>query len=673
MPARTNNAEARNTMQHYMALVKDCYRSKDSRGALQVLDLLQKENRVQPDTQLLNYILLVCVAAGSKDMTQRLFNVMEKSGCADLVTYNTVLKSFVESEDLASAETLLRRMQNNPNISPDGVTFNLMVNACVVCRQHEKAWDYIEKIKAAKLTVDVCEDVLLLSTCLDACARLGECGLLRNLLTYFEKSDLRLNAHAYGTVIKAYGRLGDMDRITYSSIIKGLCCSNVPHGLEVALQLFDNMQQRAHIKADAIIYNTLIQGAATRKRVQLVELLLQHMIDHGVPPSSYTLCQCVKLHEYPCSALEERQREEDVHVPPQQRKLRRHRLSPQSRFQRRKRFTIGKCNNLQRVLELHRELPARFHFRADEYVHTAMIAACAQNGAPLLAARVAVQACTAGQQLSATMLRKVLLDLQQRRQRAEEEVGESDPEASRAAVDSVIEELKQLIWRRHGQDPQQVQETCHSPTEQPREPPAQQPHPQQHKPAPKQGEGQGERTRKKPLLLLRRQKASSCKVHMSGKGPAQKSQAAKKTAGKSLGPRYRRRKRTESFALYIYKVLKQVHPETGVSKKSMSIMNSFINDIFDRLADEAVRLIRYNKKHERYCRTHSTSNHHTSVHPATHKLAGSTNRGAISCVPELLPHTRCFHQFLGRGAMPPTESDFSDKKKLLPNIVQPYT
>ncbi|BAM42455.1 histone H2B variant 1 [Theileria orientalis] len=83
---------------------------------------------------------------------------------------------------------------------------------------------------------------------------------------------------------------------------------------------------------------------------------------------------------------------------------------------------------------------------------------------------------------------------------------------------------------------------------------------------------------------------------MSGKVPSSKSHAAKKTAGKTLGVRYRRKKRVESFSLYIYKVLKQVHPETGVSKKSMSIMNSFINDVFDRLALEATRLIRYNKK-----------------------------------------------------------------------------
>jgi histone H2B len=57
------------------------------------------------------------------------------------------------------------------------------------------------------------------------------------------------------------------------------------------------------------------------------------------------------------------------------------------------------------------------------------------------------------------------------------------------------------------------------------------------------------------------------------------------------------KKRTETFSVYIYRVLKQVHPETGVSKKSMSIMNSFINDIFEKIALEASKLVRYNKKH----------------------------------------------------------------------------
>ena len=56
------------------------------------------------------------------------------------------------------------------------------------------------------------------------------------------------------------------------------------------------------------------------------------------------------------------------------------------------------------------------------------------------------------------------------------------------------------------------------------------------------------------------------------------------------------KKRKESYAIYIYKVLKQVHPDTGVSSKAMSIMNSFVNDLFERIAAEASRLAHYNKR-----------------------------------------------------------------------------
>ena len=77
------------------------------------------------------------------------------------------------------------------------------------------------------------------------------------------------------------------------------------------------------------------------------------------------------------------------------------------------------------------------------------------------------------------------------------------------------------------------------------------------------------------------------------KTPSKKS--AKKTSKKTSSSSSRK-KRVESYSSYIYKVLKQVHPDTGISKKGMSIMNSFINDIFERIALEASKLCRFSKK-----------------------------------------------------------------------------
>ncbi len=81
-------------------------------------------------------------------------------------------------------------------------------------------------------------------------------------------------------------------------------------------------------------------------------------------------------------------------------------------------------------------------------------------------------------------------------------------------------------------------------------------------------------------------------------GKATKSIKTSKTprVGKDGKPIRSKRASVETYSSYVYRVLKQVHPDTGISKRAMSIMNSFIGDIFERLAAEAGRLSRYNKK-----------------------------------------------------------------------------
>ena len=82
--------------------------------------------------------------------------------------------------------------------------------------------------------------------------------------------------------------------------------------------------------------------------------------------------------------------------------------------------------------------------------------------------------------------------------------------------------------------------------------------------------------------------------------PAKKAKGATKKAEKrpaAAGDKKKMRKRRrESYSIYIYKVMKQVHPDTGISSRAMGIMNSFVNDVFERVAGEASRLAHYNKR-----------------------------------------------------------------------------
>lgn len=120
--------------------------------------------------------------------------------------------------------------------------------------------------------------------------------------------------------------------------------------------------------------------------------------------------------------------------------------------------------------------------------------------------------------------------------------------------------------------------------------------------------------------------ASKAPPSTGGKAPASasKTTAAKKTSKSPAGDSDKKKTRTlrkETYSTYIYRVLKQVHPDTGISNKAMAILNSFVADIFgvyphpahfaheeaplltfcdsdstERIASEASKLASYNKK-----------------------------------------------------------------------------
>jgi len=79
-------------------------------------------------------------------------------------------------------------------------------------------------------------------------------------------------------------------------------------------------------------------------------------------------------------------------------------------------------------------------------------------------------------------------------------------------------------------------------------------------------------------------------------GKAVKKAGKAQKAVRATDKKKKKKRRKESFSIYIYKVLKQVHPDTGISSKAMSIMNSFVNDIFERISAEASKLSHYNKR-----------------------------------------------------------------------------
>ncbi|XP_007208559.2 histone H2B.2 [Prunus persica] len=79
--------------------------------------------------------------------------------------------------------------------------------------------------------------------------------------------------------------------------------------------------------------------------------------------------------------------------------------------------------------------------------------------------------------------------------------------------------------------------------------------------------------------------------HKSDEVKTQK--GGKKSSEKKRKRKRRERGRGEEYKIYVHRVLKQVHPGMGVSSKGMTVLNNLMNDMFERLADEAARLTKY--------------------------------------------------------------------------------
>lgn len=77
-----------------------------------------------------------------------------------------------------------------------------------------------------------------------------------------------------------------------------------------------------------------------------------------------------------------------------------------------------------------------------------------------------------------------------------------------------------------------------------------------------------------------------------GKGKG-KSKIAAKSATKGLK---RKKTRVRSYGSYIYSVLKQEMPDNSISRRAMGVLNSFVNDLFERLAQESIRMAKVAKR-----------------------------------------------------------------------------
>ncbi|XP_019574356.2 histone H2B type W-T [Rhinolophus sinicus] len=83
---------------------------------------------------------------------------------------------------------------------------------------------------------------------------------------------------------------------------------------------------------------------------------------------------------------------------------------------------------------------------------------------------------------------------------------------------------------------------------------------------------------------------------MEAPAPAPENPKQKQPRRRCRRRRRRRRGSADSFATYFSRVLKSVHEGLSLSQEAVSVMDSFVKDIFERIADEASHLVRNTRR-----------------------------------------------------------------------------
>jgi len=301
-------------LNQHVTMIKACGRKHDLRGAKQAFDRL-KQSGAPLSPLIYNCLLDACVQCGDMKAAEEYFGQMKQLECADVVSYNTLLKSYLQMNRSDAAERLLQEMTAQ-GLPANRVTYNELLNAKVASKDRRGMWKLVECMKDAHVTpnavtcsillkaltehshaqdvadtmellkqMDEPMDEVLFSSVIEACIRTRRLDLLSEMMRKYANQGglLALTAPTYGSMIKAYGQAHDVERlwelwnemtqrgvrptaITLGCMVDALVKNNA---VESAWKLLHTLLEDEHLNTlvNTVIYSTVLKGFAMAKQV----------------------------------------------------------------------------------------------------------------------------------------------------------------------------------------------------------------------------------------------------------------------------------------------------------------------------------------------------------------------------------------------------------------------
>ncbi|CAF1285678.1 unnamed protein product [Rotaria sp. Silwood1] len=195
-----------------LTIIDTCTRSNHIERGRQIETFINQSSKWKDDIRLQTSLIKMYMKCQMIDQAERIFQKISQLPECDVVVYNAMLKGYLQNHKAEYCFSYVDKMRSK--ISPDNVTYILLLNACTILRD-EKRGKTIHNELLSSLNI---QHVHLQNALIDFYGKINQINIAEKI---FYEMNLR-------------------ETSTYNSLMKAYLVNNMP--LKV-LELFEQMKQ----------------------------------------------------------------------------------------------------------------------------------------------------------------------------------------------------------------------------------------------------------------------------------------------------------------------------------------------------------------------------------------------------------------------------------------------
>lgn len=233
----------------YTTLMKGYMKAGRLSDTVRMLEAMrrEKDSGSHPDHVSYTTVISALVKAGSMDKARQVLAEMTRMGIpGNLVTFNILLKGYCQQLQVDRAKDLIREMTDVVGILPDVVSYNTIIDGCILVDDSAAALAYFNEMRAQGIAPT---------------------------------------------------------KISYTTLMKAFALSGQP---KLANKVFEEMLKDPRVKVDQVAWNMLVEGYCRLGLIDEAKIVVERMREHGFHPNVSTygsLANGIALARKPGEAL----------------------------------------------------------------------------------------------------------------------------------------------------------------------------------------------------------------------------------------------------------------------------------------------------------------------------------------------------------------------------------